>query len=134
MGKLLACPPLFSHMRFFYVGWGDLFSWTGLSSKAKGTGQDSGRGFQGNGKGKKLALLWDGVPGQETNVYLCFGQGFRTEGEEIKGMGPGEWRLSWDWSKGPPGNKVLRYLDLALALASVLVFPSRTWQRVDALK
>lgn len=38
----------------------------------KGSGQDSGRGLQGNGEKKKLVLLWDRAPDQETNAYLCF--------------------------------------------------------------
>lgn len=48
----------------------------------------------------------------------------------MKGMGIGEWRPSWDWSQGPPGNKVLLYL----ALASVPLFPSGTWQMADTPK
>lgn len=48
----------------------------------------------------------------------------------MKGMGIGEWRPSWGWSQGPPGDKVL----LNLALGSVPLFLSRARQTVDTPK
>lgn len=48
--------------------------------------------------------------------------------------GNGDWRGEAKLRMGQRPSKVLGYMALALALASVLLFPSRSWQMVDAQK